>query len=328
MDKKNSDGKRKSRSNNEGPPDKKARIHIENILLPCEDRNNDLSSHSIHNVLESSNSSKVELIKSSNGPSTSKESPTDLNENITDGVEVTSNDLTTNENTIDKISDSQESSEKDSNVNEEDKENCPDEAAESSLPVHQSTSIEEATGIRVPTVNTEDKLIECTILIDTSEKKIKWNDKKNSTSRDASSDSVKNSQTLHTSTKTPAVPRVKCTFGAKCFRLNSEHKAKYSHPGDADFDVKDNRPECQHGIHCYRKNPQHKKDYKHTLVRRKRKVYANQIQVLKKGQDDDSDKDSDDSSFEESVDESEYGPSDLDESSEEENDVEDDDSDW
>ncbi|KAG8036609.1 hypothetical protein G9C98_003931 [Cotesia typhae] len=185
MDKKNSDGKRKSRSNNEGPPDKKARIHIENILLPCEDRNNDLSSHSIHN------------------------------------------------------------------------ENCPDEAAESSLPVHQSTSIEEATGIRVPTVNTEDKLIECTILIDTN-----------------------------------------------------------------------NRPECQHGIHCYRKNPQHKKDYKHTLVRRKRKVYANQIQVLKKGQDDDSDKDSDDSSFEESVDESEYGPSDLDESSEEENDVEDDDSDW
>ncbi|CAG5107579.1 Similar to APLF: Aprataxin and PNK-like factor (Homo sapiens) [Cotesia congregata] len=267
MDKKNSDGKRKSRSSNEGPPDKKSRIDIEDILLPCEDRNNDLSSHSIQNVVESSNSSKVELIKSSNDPSTSKE-------------------------------------------------------------IHQSTSVEEATGIRVPAVNTEDKLIECTILVDTVEKKIKWNDKKNSTSKDASGDSVKNSQTPQTSTKTPAAPRAKCTFGAKCFRLNSEHKVKYSHPGDADFDVKDNRPECRHGIHCYRKNSQHKKDYQHTLVRRKRKVNANQVQVLKKGKDDDSDRDSDDSSFEESVDESEYGPSDLDESSEEENDVEDDDSDW
>ncbi|KAH0568335.1 aprataxin and PNK-like factor isoform X2 [Cotesia glomerata] len=327
MDKKNSDGKRKSRSSNEGPPDKKSRIDIENILLPCEDRNNNLSSHSIQNVLESLNSSKVELIKSSNDPSTSKESPTDLNENITDGAEI-SNDFTPNENTIDKISDNQESSEKDSNVNEEDKQNCPDEAVEQSPTVHQSTSVEEATGIRVPAVNTKDKLIECTILADTVEKKIKWNDKKNSRNGDPSGDSVKNSQTPQSSTKTPAVPRAKCTFGAKCFRLNSEHKVKYSHPGDADFDVKDNRPECRHGIHCYRKNPQHKKDYKHTLVRRKRKVNANQVQVLKKGQDDDSDRDSDDSSFEESVDESEYGPSDLDESSEEENDVEDDDSDW
>lgn len=62
-----------------------------------------MSSHSIHNVLESSNSSKVELIKSSNGPSTSKESPTDVNENITDGAEETSNAFTPNENTIDKI---------------------------------------------------------------------------------------------------------------------------------------------------------------------------------------------------------------------------------
>ncbi|XP_014296807.1 aprataxin and PNK-like factor [Microplitis demolitor] len=312
MEKKNTEMKRKSQSSNEEPPDKKARVDIKNILLPSD--NKDLSSHSIHDAPESSNTSKICLPEPNDDPTSS---------NVDDRI----NGVEINEPVIEdsQINDSSDhvSSEINSETNKEDEKNSIDKNIESVPTVHQSTSIEEVTGIRVPCVNTEDKLIECKILNDNNDKKIKWNDKNNLTSTDLRDDSNKNNQDPQTSTNS-LLPRNKCIYGAECFRTSSEHKAKYSHPGDTDFEVKDNRPECQYGTKCYRKNPQHLKDYKHTIVRRKRRVTVDQVQLLKKDKNDD--KDSGESSFEESVDESEYGPSDLD-SSEDENEF-DDDSDW
>lgn len=95
------------------------------------------------------------------------------------------------------------------------------------------------------------------------------------------------------------------------FRKNGAHKIKYSHPGNPDYDVKDNRPECQYGVKCYRKDPKHKRDFKHTIMRRKRA----QTPITRPSEDSGSDQ----SSYEESVDESDFDLSAFDESSDDEN---------
>ncbi|XP_058801885.1 aprataxin and PNK-like factor [Phymastichus coffea] len=99
--------------------------------------------------------------------------------------------------------------------------------------------------------------------------------------------------------------REKCKYGNTCYRLNTEHKDKFSHPGDTDYDDPDNRPECPYGILCYRKNPQHKLDYKHTATKRKRTQNPMGTTLLD-GLSDFED------SMEESVDESEYDDSFID----------------
>ena len=86
-------------------------------------------------------------------------------------------------------------------------------------------------------------------------------------------------------------------------RRNSDHLMKFSHPGDADYDVPDERPECPYGVRCYRKNPQHKLDYKHTKNRRSRAQTPVRARTAGDGSG------TDVSSAEESVDESEYEPS-------------------
>ncbi|KAJ8672794.1 hypothetical protein QAD02_004054 [Eretmocerus hayati] len=97
--------------------------------------------------------------------------------------------------------------------------------------------------------------------------------------------------------------REKCKYGSQCYRLSAEHKTKFSHPGDSDYDVVDDRPECPYGRQCYRKNPQHKLDYKHTKsAQRKAKTTARP----------ESPDEFTDESPDESVDESEYEPSFID----------------
>lgn len=75
---------------------------------------------------------------------------------------------------------------------------------------------------------------------------------------------------------------------------------KFSHPGDADYDEVDTRPECPYGIQCYRKNPQHKRDYQHTKRRPRRQAAGPDVHFADYF-----------SSDEESVDESDYDPAEL-----------------
>ncbi|XP_078036163.1 uncharacterized protein LOC144469592 [Augochlora pura] len=79
----------------------------------------------------------------------------------------------------------------------------------------------------------------------------------------ASKQANKQNVTAHTTSKTSR--REKCIYGEKCYRRNPQHRAKFSHPKDPDYDVPDNRKECPYGIKCYRTNPQHKEEYKHTI---------------------------------------------------------------
>ncbi|XP_060755038.1 aprataxin and PNK-like factor isoform X2 [Neoarius graeffei] len=66
--------------------------------------------------------------------------------------------------------------------------------------------------------------------------------------------------------------RTPCPYGTSCYRKNPIHFQECSHPGDNDYEEKqndkddedDDRPECPYGTDCYRKNPLHKKEYKHT----------------------------------------------------------------
>lgn len=90
-------------------------------------------------------------------------------------------------------------------------------------------------------------------------------------------------------------------------RKSTEHKNKFSHPGDPDYDTPDNRPECPYGVQCYRKNPQHKLDYKHTRSKRKPTQPATTGSPLDLSDFEDS--------MEESVDESDYDPSFIDDES-------------
>ncbi|KAL7301301.1 hypothetical protein TKK_0006039 [Trichogramma kaykai] len=100
--------------------------------------------------------------------------------------------------------------------------------------------------------------------------------------------------------------REKCKYGDTCYRINSEHRSQFSHPGDSDYNLIDQRPECEYGTACYRKNSQHKQDYKHT-VRKPRKIKTTVARQLTPESDF-----SDEDSFTESIDESDYDPSFID----------------
>ncbi|KAL2717711.1 aprataxin and PNK-like factor isoform X2 [Vespula squamosa] len=109
--------------------------------------------------------------------------------------------------------------------------------------------------------------------------------------------------------------RNKCIYKDKCYRKNPHHKVQFSHPGDPDFEEVDERPECPYGIHCYRKNLRHRAQFKHSTMRKRRaptpvrSPRCNNESVVEV------------SSGDESVDESEYEPSEY--SSETNSDVED-----
>ncbi|KAG7204095.1 hypothetical protein KM043_001944 [Ampulex compressa] len=97
--------------------------------------------------------------------------------------------------------------------------------------------------------------------------------------------------------------RNKCAYGKKCYRKNRYHKSEFSHPGDSDYELPDDRQECPYGIKCYRKNPQHRTQFKHTAVRRGRKRTLVQAPPM------DNSSPMEESSYEESIDESDYEPS-------------------
>ncbi|CAD1469660.1 unnamed protein product [Heterotrigona itama] len=109
--------------------------------------------------------------------------------------------------------------------------------------------------------------------------------------------------------------RNKCKYGKKCYRKNSQHKNKFSHPGDSDYDIPDNRQECPYGTRCYRKNLQHKIEFKHSdtnITNKRKKQNSKRTKVQESfdtlnGMEDSSVEES----AEESVDESEYEPSDI-----------------
>ncbi|XP_034177442.2 uncharacterized protein LOC117602943 isoform X1 [Osmia lignaria lignaria] len=119
-----------------------------------------------------------------------------------------------------------------------------------------------------------------------------------------------NESNVSTTTTTVNTPRrEKCKYGEKCYRKNPQHKAEYSHPEDADYNIPDNREECPYGSRCYRKNPQHKMQFKHTS-RKTRNEYSKQRRKRSPTTVfSDTLSDFEDSSEEESVDESEYEPS-------------------
>lgn len=87
--------------------------------------------------------------------------------------------------------------------------------------------------------------------------------------------------------------------------MSEQHKTKFCHPGDTDYNLIDSKPECPYGNRCYRKNPQHKLNYKHTSSKRK-PAPKKPDSPLDLSEDEYSD---------ESVDESDYEPSFIDDNS-------------
>ncbi|CAM4755284.1 unnamed protein product [Rotaria magnacalcarata] len=71
---------------------------------------------------------------------------------------------------------------------------------------------------------------------------------------------------------TNPVKRERCPYGKFCYRKNPTHLQENIHPGDPDWNNKENdsndkKPECPYGTDCYRKNPDHLKEYSHTQKR-------------------------------------------------------------
>ncbi|KZC06383.1 Aprataxin and PNK-like factor [Dufourea novaeangliae] len=103
--------------------------------------------------------------------------------------------------------------------------------------------------------------------------------------------------------------REKCYYGKDCYRKNPRHTVDFSHPGDSDYDVPDDRKSCPYGKRCYRTNPQHKMQYKHTAtnaVSPHRKQRSRETVRASSDTLSDLEDLSADESAEESVDESEY----------------------
>jgi hypothetical protein len=78
---------------------------------------------------------------------------------------------------------------------------------------------------------------------------------------------AQNSSTVINSSK-----RERCPYGKFCYRKNPTHRQEAIHPGDPDWDNKENdtdnkKPECPYGSDCYRKNPDHINEYSHTQKR-------------------------------------------------------------
>lgn len=59
--------------------------------------------------------------------------------------------------------------------------------------------------------------------------------------------------------------RDRCWYGKQCYRKNAEHRARFRHYGDSDFDSDpdDDRPSCSYGTACYRQNLDHRRNYRH-----------------------------------------------------------------
>lgn len=102
--------------------------------------------------------------------------------------------------------------------------------------------------------------------------------------------------------------REKCRYGEKCYRKNAQHKAEFSHPGDADYNIVDDREECPYGSRCYRKSLQHKMQFKHTGLKVRKESSKRRRKRTPTTISSDTLSDLEDSSEEESVDESEYEP--------------------
>lgn len=74
------------------------------------------------------------------------------------------------------------------------------------------------------------------------------------------------------STATSPKKRARCPYGKFCYRKNPLHRQEAIHPGDPDWDDKENdtdtkKPECPYGSDCYRKNPDHFTEYSHAQKR-------------------------------------------------------------
>ena len=135
-------------------------------------------------------------------------------------------------------------------------------------------------------------------------------DDKPVTTDDVSPTSAQTDEPNASADATVDVPRrEKCIYGKDCYRKNPQHKAEFSHPGDSDFDIPDDREECYYGIRCYRTNPQHRLQYKHTTRNgaNNRRKPMNLIPSYTLPDADDFY--AEDSDEDESIDESDYEPS-------------------
>jgi hypothetical protein len=66
--------------------------------------------------------------------------------------------------------------------------------------------------------------------------------------------------------------RERCPYGESCYRTNLTHRQQAIHPGDPDWNTKENdknktKPECPYGNECYRTNPDHLNEYHHPKKR-------------------------------------------------------------
>jgi aprataxin and PNK-like factor len=102
-------------------------------------------------------------------------------------------------------------------------------------------------------------------------------------------------QNVHSSVTVPdPTKRERCPYGKFCYRKNPTHRQEAIHPGDPDWDNKENdadekKPECPYGTDCYRKNPEHFIEYHHNQKR----SLPKQRTSKRKGDDDDDEDDDD-----------------------------------
>ncbi|CAF1413686.1 unnamed protein product [Adineta steineri] len=93
------------------------------------------------------------------------------------------------------------------------------------------------------------------------------------------------------------VKRERCPYGKFCYRKNPAHRQEAIHPGDPDWDNKENdtdntKPECPYGSDCYRKNPDHFNEYSHNKKRSPVNM-SKQRTSKRKGSDEEEDDDDD-----------------------------------
>ncbi|UJR15846.1 hypothetical protein I4U23_002772 [Adineta vaga] len=123
------------------------------------------------------------------------------------------------------------------------------------------------------------------------------NDEEEKESNGVSSTKTTNVQTPKTTTKSSK--RERCPYGKFCYRKNPAHRQEAIHPGDPDWDNKENdtdetKPECPYGTDCYRKNPDHFTEYSHTKKRSSVTKPSQNSSKRKAKDDDDDDEDDDD----------------------------------
>ena len=79
-----------------------------------------------------------------------------------------------------------------------------------------------------------------------------------------------------TATSKPIVQRERCPYGKFCYRKNPDHRQEAIHPGDPDWDDKENdtiteRRTCPYGTDCYRTNPAHLQEFDHSQSKTERR---------------------------------------------------------